>query len=296
MNAVAIALTVINTTAWLLPDDATDKFGWALRVRLAAPAPPYLTHECVWQGRVEVLLVNRTQDARQFAPRADDPDGNGILNLAIANANGQEPSDRSYHEVPVRKGRTKVPAGGVAASSYAVKDFGFYQFHEPNEYEMRVTLRTAEGLLFTPAVKFRVVEPAADAILASQAIPPDEEEAEFLKEKQRRAAIQQIKLEDRTWLYLRLFRSAARGGQAFHACRLAELPNKVDVKVVGAFGSECGPLTITYKTSPTAEPTKLVITTMGSPWTEKDEKLWQERLRRKGGLPPLAPAPPPAKK
>ena len=173
---------------------------------------------------------------------------------------------------------TKVPAGGIATCRYILKDFGYMQFHEPDEYNP-VTLRTSDGLLFTPAVKFRVFEPAADAILASQTIPPDAEEVKLPKEKQRRSAIQQIKVEGRTWLFLRLFYPPARGGQAFHACRLAELPGKVEVKVEGAYGDESGPLRITYKTSPNPVPTKLVITTMGSPWTQKDEKLWQERLR-----------------
>jgi hypothetical protein len=293
MNAIVIALTVINTTAWLLPDDTADKFGWGLRARLTAPAPPFLTHEFVWRGRLEVLLLNQMRDAREFAPRPDDPEASGILNLIIVRADGQEPSDRDYHIVPVRKARTKVPAGGVAASSYILKDFGYVQFHESGEHEMRVTLRMPEGLIFTPAVKFRVVEPAADAILASQAIPPDEEERKRPKEKRRRAAIQQIKVEGRTWLYLRLFKVSADEGLAFHACRLAELPGKLDMKVEGAWGGESGPLTITYKTSPTAEPTKLVINSLGWPWTEKDEKWWQEWLRKKSGLPPLAPAPNP---
>ena len=69
MSTIAIALTVINATAWLLPDDATDKFGRGLPARLTTPAPPYLTDEFVWECRLEVLLINRTRDAREIVLR-----------------------------------------------------------------------------------------------------------------------------------------------------------------------------------------------------------------------------------
>jgi hypothetical protein len=81
----------------------------------------------------------------------------------------------------------------------------------------------------------------------------------------------------------------------WHTFRLTELPGKVELKVEGAFG-EWGPLTITYKTSPTAQPARLVINASdGMPWTEEEERLWQDELRAKQGLPPIAPAPRPVK-
>jgi hypothetical protein len=73
--------------------------------------------------------------------------------------------------------------------------------------------------------------------------------------------------------------------------RLAELPGKCDMTVEGAYGWG-NPLTITYKTSPTAEPTKLVVNSIdGSPWTAEEERLRLERLRPKDNGPPLAPPP-----
>ena len=66
------ALATVATLSPYLPDPA-DKFGWGLRVRLADPHPPYLTHEVVWWGRLEVLLINRTKEEREFVPHEPDP-------------------------------------------------------------------------------------------------------------------------------------------------------------------------------------------------------------------------------
>jgi hypothetical protein len=69
-----------------------------------------------------------------------------------------------------------------------------------------------------------------------------------------RYAVQQVKVGDR--VYLVYFR------------RLAELPGKCEMTVEGEYGWR-KPLTITYKTSPAAEPTKLVVNAItGSPWVE----------------------------
>jgi hypothetical protein len=291
MSAITIALAIIHATAWLLPDPA-DKFGWGLRVRLDKPHPPLLPHEIIWWGRLKVMLINRTSETREYVPR-DDGVAAGDLNVVIAGPDGREPPGKDYRGVlpDLRKGRCKVPATGILVSEFAPKEFGYMQFHEPGVYEMRATLRVAEGLLFTPALKFRVIEPAVDAIVAKHNVPPDGDLAEKPAGRRQRVMIQQIQVEGRTRLYYLMFEWPEYGGKARHAYRLAELPDKVHMKVEGSYG-EGGPLKITYQVSPTAKPTNLVVHSIGGrPWTEKDEKSWQERLREKGGLPPVAPPP-----
>jgi hypothetical protein len=73
--------------------------------------------------------------------------------------------------------------------------------------------------------------------------------------------------------------------------RLAELPGKCEMTVEGVYGWG-NPLTITYKTSPAAEPAKLVVNSIdGSPWTAEDERNRQKRLRPKDNSPPTSPPP-----
>ncbi len=99
--------------------------------------------------------------------------------------------------------------------------------------------------------------------------------------KRDRGSIQQIKIENRTWLFYRRFLSDELGGKANAVHRLAELPGKVEMKVEGVYG-DYTPITITYKDSksPTGT-TKLVIHSVnGRQWTEADEAALQLRLKK----------------
>jgi hypothetical protein len=156
-------------------------------------------------------------------------------------------------------------------------------------------LKTAQGVIVAPPVKLTVTEPAPDAILASQPVPLAGYQAKWRKQRQETAVMQQIQIGGRTWLVYRKFLSPENSGTVYATFRLAELPGKVDLKVEGSHG-EWGKMTITYKTSPAAEPTKLVINSVdGRPWTESEERLLQERLRPKDTSPPLSPPPRPVK-
>ena len=60
------------------------------------------------------------------------------------------------------------------------------------------------------------------------------------------------------------------------------------MSVDGTYG-EWGPIRITYKTSPTAQPTKIAIQSVdGMPWGEEEERTWQEKLKKKKDTPPIA--------
>jgi hypothetical protein len=284
MSAIWVALSVINATGWLLPDLA-DKFGWGLRVRL--PHESYLRHEYVGNSQLEILLINRSKEERVYIPReAID------LNVVFTRADSK-PIDRvdgmGYRPAFLKK-RTIVPAGACVSSVVRFRDYFVLSFGQAGECEVRATLETAEGHIFTPAVNFRVVEPAEDAILASHPVPSEGEQLAWPKNRRERVLIQQIKMGNRVFLYYRRLLPLKETNYTGYVYRMVELPGKCEMTVEGSYG-ESGPLTITYKTSPTAGPTKLVVhSTGGRPWTEKDEQLWQE-LRAKNGLPPLAPPP-----
>lgn len=303
MSATWVLLTVVNATTWLLPDAAADKFGWALRARLLDSRQPYLVgeylhrREDVHHPRLLVALGNQTKEDRKYlllnAARVA-----GSLRVTILRPDGK-PLPWTYYPGMKLLFDTRWD---LAAGKWDSFDFDFGELNnqaglsDVGVYELRASLGTAEGSIVSPPIKFKVIEPAADAVLASHPIALEGYEAKWPKERQRRPVIQQITIESRTWLVYRRFASPNDGGKASYTHRLAELPGKVDVKVEGAFGF-WGPLTITYKTAPTAEPTKLVVNSVtGFPWTKEDEQSWQEGLKREGGKsPPDAPAPKPAK-
>jgi hypothetical protein len=139
-----------------------------------------------------------------------------------------------------------------------------------------------------PPVEFEVVAVPPSAVLVSHAVGL---EGRAVKEGGR-PVIQQVPVGNRTLLIYRCHYDPTQpGGGSYFTTRLAELPGKCEMTVEGAYGAG-NPLTITYKTAPDAKPKKLVINSIsGTPWTEEEERLRQERLREEAGLPPLAPPP-----
>lgn len=288
------ALAIAATLSPYLPDPA-DKFGWGLRIRPLEFHQPYLARESIEQGRVAVLLRNHAKEERKYL-LLDVACKSGSLRASIVRPDGK-PLRSHFHAtlVVMFENRWTLAAGQLDSSVFSFRDFGYSELPEPGEYELRASLKTAEGLVVAPAVKLRVIEPAADAILASQPVPLEGYQAKWPKGKQEQAEIQQIRIENRTWLVYRKFLCPELGGKVNYTFRLAELPGKVDLRVEGAFG-EWGPLAITYKTSPDTKPTKLVINSVdGTPWTEAEERLRQERMRPKDNSPPTGPPPRPIK-
>jgi hypothetical protein len=270
-----------------------DKEGWALRVRLLDSRQPYMVGEYLQRRndvphpRLLVALGNHAKADRKY------------LLLKAANACGRLPVFID------RPDGTPLPAiynprmkllfddrWDLAAGKWDSCDFDFGELDygcglmDVGFYKLHAGLRTDEGYIVSPQIKFKVIEPAADAILASHPVALEGYEAKWRKENQQRPIVQQIQVEGRTWLVYRRYVSPKDGGKAYFTQRLAELPGKVDVKVEGAFG-DSNPLTITYK-DPTSKTglTKHVINSVdGLPWTEEEE-LWRIERNKKRDIPP----------
>ena len=277
---------IINALGWLLPVPA-DKLGWGLRIRPLENHQPYLAMESIEQARLAIVLINKSKEERKYL-LLDAACANGDLETTIVRPNGKPLRNHSHPSLAILfEYRWKLPAGQLVAEQFKSGDLGYYELPEPGEYELRASLKTAQGIVTSPPVKLAVVEPAPDAILASIAVPLEGYQAKWPKEKQETAAMQQIKLGNRTWLFYRQFLSSELGGKVSHSFRLAELPGKVELRVEGAFGDR-NPLTIIYKDtkSPTGE-IKLVINSInGMPWSAEEERLRQERLIRAKGSNP----------
>ncbi|MBY0460428.1 MAG: hypothetical protein K2V38_24190 [Gemmataceae bacterium] len=281
MNGPSFALCLLSACGWLLPSPS-DEHGWALRVQPLDVPQSLLTVESFELRRVTATLVNRTKDERK------------CLHPFLAFANHDldvwlvRPDGKTLRAFGCRRGtppltddRWKVPGGHFVSETFQFEELGYSHLPEPGEYEIRASMKTAEGVVKAPAVKLTAIDPPAGSILARQPVTLEGYQAKRPKEGQETAAVEQIKLGDRTWLFYRRFLSPKNGGQVHLAFRLAELPGKVDVKVEGAHG-EGGPLTITYQTARDAEPTKLVIHSGdGRPWRTVDEETWQKRPKPK---------------
>jgi len=240
------------------------------------PCTATLAQEGIWHGAVGVVLVNQTQDVQEYFPLEVAREV-GDLSVKIVQPNGKTLRTRREGLVdgPLME-RRKLPAGRVVASIFGFDELGYHQLPGPGKYELRASLKTVGGVIHAPVVKLMVIEPAPDTIVASHPISLTGEQLKRPADARERAAVQQIKVEGRTFLFYRRFLSAKNGGEIGDTFRLAELPGKVELSVSGSHG-EWGRLTITYKTSPGAEPTKLVINSIsGSPWTDEEEKLLQE--------------------
>ena len=285
MYVAWLFLCVVNANAWLLPVPA-DKFGWGLRLRPSECHDFYLLKESIWHHQLRVVLINQTRDARQATPLAT---ARKVRNLKI----NMHPSTMTLNTHPDDndtspvKASLQLPAGHSHTSVFEFTDLHFSQFQKTGDHEMTASLKTAEGMVVAPVFKFKVIEPAADSILHSQSIPLEGQFAKWAMERQDTAAIQQIKVGNRTWLFYRKYYSPENGGKVSRTFRIAELPGKVvDFKVEGAFGNN-NPLTITYReTSYTKWTTTHVINSVdGRPWTAAEEKHRQEKLKREAKLP-----------
>lgn len=288
MRMVWLLVIPVGAIAWMIPADKpapTEKLGWGLRLRPLEFHEPYLVTESIAHNQLEIVLINQSEEMRQYTPLGT---ANKLRDLKIS----LRPSTlygithpESWDRNPANAS-AQLPAGQSHSWVFNFPDFRFHRLHVVGDYEMQASLKTAEGEVVAPVFKFKVIEPAADDILASQAVPLEGYQAKWPKEKHDRAAVQQIKIGNRTWLVYRKFLSSELGGGVDHTCRVAELPGKVlDLKVEGAFG-DWNPLTITYRaTTYTKFTTTHIINSVdGRPWTAAEEKQRQEKLKREGKL------------
>jgi hypothetical protein len=279
-----VVTTQILIVTPLLPSPH-DKDGWGLRIYQFDSRGPFLQCESLDQFPCSILLRNFSSETREtdrlfIALRTD------ALRLTITGPDGKQlPRDCAFF--PPRDPFTellKLKAGSCDSGRFRIGGFGYNMLFDTGRYRMQATLTIDGKTVTSPPIEFEVVPVPDDAVLVSHTLPLEGEQLTRPIERRHRVVIQQIKAGNRVWLVHRTF----IGTETEHAFaqRIIELPGKCEMKVEGAYGSR-KPLTITYKTSPTAESTKLVINSSdGEPWTEEDEKALREREK------PLPPAKP----
>ena len=148
-------------------------------------------------------------------------------------------------------------------------------------------MKTPQGVVDAPAVKFTMIEPEDGAVLSRHTIPIEGYKAKWPESKRDQAAVQQIKIGDHYWLFYRGYLSSELGGKVEFAIRIAELPGKVvDLKVEGAYDSG-NPLTITYRESTYTKwtTTHVINSVNGRPWTAAEQKHRQEKRKREAKPP-----------
>ena len=268
MAVICLLIAFMDVHCWLFPTP-TDQFGLALRIRPAASSRIYLAMECVEQDDLNVLLISPSDKLQNpIKIIGAGRDGSGNLQISIADSMGK-----------------LVPPsvdGRVATVGTRFGECGYAWMPGPGTYQLKATLKAAEGMVVAPVFKFKVIEPSSEEILTSQQIPLEGQFSKGPKASQETAFVQQIKIGNCVWLFYRKFDSPSSGSAVNFAKRITELPGKVlDMKVEGAFG-DWNPLTITYREHTyTKFTTKHVINSVdGRPWTAEEEKHRQERLKK----------------
>lgn len=297
-----ILLLIIQFAA--LAPSPLDKDGLGLRIR-GAHVGPYLVGEHIAQDQVTVSLLNfspkpQLHDPLSVALRSNfhiltvrRPDGQELTGMGIAELNR---TSRNPFTV-----QTKLPPGSFVSTSFAFEDLGYEHVFSPGMHQIEARLNLVTNgvpdgrVLKAPTFKFQVLELNHEATLSQHKVPLEGREATLPIREQRRFAVQQVQVGERVILIYRRYRALENLddikperrplAEIDGTHRLAELPGKCDVTVTGAYG-DWKPLTITYKTSPTAEPVKLVINSVdGKPWTAEEERQLQQRLKRVAAQP-----------
>ncbi len=287
MVPIWIFINFVASYALYLPSPL-DAHGWALRVRFVNALPSYLPFESVGDREMEVFLINRSGATRSYLPLLL-AGAKRDLKVFLRNESGTSPSH--FHSsfrggLPTRVLPQLTPDAWHSLR-FLPKRAGFDSLAQAGDCGLGASLKTAEGKIEAPTVKFRVIEPAPDDVLESKRVALEGQEALYASEKQMRVHIQQIKVGGRIWLFYRRYDSAENGGGVHVSFRIAELPGKVfDLTVGGAFG-DGNPLTITYRATSFAKftTTHVINSIDGRPWTAEEEKHRQEKLKK------LAPVP-----
>jgi len=247
MNPAWLLVPVLSAMTWMFPSPS-DKSGWGLRMQTQSVCQPFLTRESIWQGRLEVMLINQTKDERKYIP-LETARKIHDLRIVIVSANGSTlPSfghSRAFNRDAFPR-RSLLPAGRATSHLFGFEQLGYSQLPGSGEYEMRASLQLTDGIIDAPAIKLKVVEHTSEDVLVSQSVLLEGQSAKWSKERQPRAFVQQIKIGNRTWLFYRKFSSPEFGGEIESAFRIVELPEKCEMRVEGSFG-DWNPLTIVYK-------------------------------------------------
>jgi hypothetical protein len=276
---LAVALFVARDAAEVLPTPH-DAHGWAVRVR-GRPIGPYFAGEYPGRPPLEVLLRNTAATTRSY-PDLREARKSDELYISISYPSGQ--AARRLSDPVVRRPGDLLPElrpgeQHSAKFEWGLGEFGYSRFLEPGVYKAQAVFRSLEGEVKSPPWKFEVTDIPPESVLVSHPVPLVGFRAKQPPAEQDKVVVQQVAVRGRLFLLYCRYAGQKYGGGIGSTARLAELPGKCEVTVEGAFGDD-RPLTVTYKTSPDAKPTKLVINSVGGrPWTGDDEEALQERLK-----------------
>ncbi len=286
MNTIWLLLAVVNANAWLFPNPA-DKFGWGLRIQPRLLGNPFLAREDIGRGGYVVALTNQSDAKREFTPFDVALRSRDLVVIIVQPDGTSERLLGPLYKAKLISDKSSLGSWLTKSAKFDFDQLGLDFLSTPGVHELRASLQTDQGLVIAPAFKLKVIEPTADAILHSQPIPLEGQQAKWSKDRQERAVIQHIKIGNRTWLFYRKYFGSESGGAVYASFRIAELPGKVvDFKVEGAFGGH-NPLTITYRehTYTKWTTTHVINSVDGRPWTAAEEKQRQEELKLEAKLP-----------
>jgi hypothetical protein len=246
--------------------------------------------ERINQHRFKVTLVNFSNKPQLHDPLAVAYESSALDVRVFC------PDGKQSGTIDSRLGRrnpftiqNKLPPGRVSSIDFGFASFGYSRLAGPGRYRVETTIDLDGKVVTAPQVEFDVLPGKAEGVLRSHPVPLSGWQAKLPPGEQARPFVQQITIGTRTLLVYRRYYGSKHAAEfppeVRHIAeiegtfRLAELPGKCEMAVEGTYGDR-GALTITYKTSATAAPAKLVVNSIsGSPWTEEDERSLQERMK-----------------
>lgn len=271
MGFATHALVTVAATALLpLLPSPLDKDGWGLRVRGLTVAAPYLAGERIDIIKFQMLLLNRSVETRLHTPLEASQES-GDLDISLFKHDGKGIQSLRFPGVRVPfTQQVKLPAGQFVTAEFSFAAFGYDRLPTPGRHWLKASLIIDGKKISAPPVELEVIEPPADAILATHPVPLAGIQASRPVDERSRAAVQQVRIGERTLLVYHRFYGPKYGGGADLTARLAELPGKVEMSVAGSYGGG-KPLTLKYKHSPTGTTTLTVNSIDGT--VEKKEVL-----------------------
>jgi hypothetical protein len=229
--------SLLLATALACAAPPVEDKGWELKIARANSAEPLLVGESVEGIHLTVTLKNTTNKERGYLPTAralrahvlqvhiDNPKNKPIGKL------GRFPGPDDF------KNLTPIAAGKEVQFPLSLGGaWGLFPYLA-GKYTVTVTYETPDGKVTSNAITFDAIEPAKDAILARHQLPPGGRTVQQPEAERVTAFVDQIKVGDKVYLVYREFAGPKDGGGCSFAKRIATLPGKVEMVVVGAHGS-----------------------------------------------------------
>ena len=211
--------------------------GWELKIERANPAEPVFAGEYTDGITLAVTLKNTTDKERGYVPAPRSIRGH------VLDANVLDPRGAVMGQMCRRtrgddfKNLAPVAAGKTASFPVTLSWFGYTNLYTAGKYAVRLSYQTPDGRIASNALTFEVVDPPKDALLARRQLSPGGRTAQRPLEERETAFVDQVKVGDKVYLLYREYAGPKYGAACSFAKRIATLPGKVDVVVVGAFGS-----------------------------------------------------------